>query len=110
MPSDKKEVATLEDNRVRDYDLVFIINPEIADEAIEALVNSTSQYITGKAGTITGIERWGKKKLAYPLKHFLEGYYVYVKFKMNTKWSRELESNLQISESVLRHLLVKLGD
>ncbi len=83
---------------------------EVADDALEAIVNNVSQFITGKGGTITNIERWGKKKLAYPLKHFLEGIYVLVKFKMNARWGKELESSLQISENVLRHLLIKVGD
>ncbi len=110
MPSDKKEVLTAEDTRLRDYDLVFIISPELADDALEATINNVSQFITGKGGTITTIDRWGKKKLAYPLKHFLEGNYVFIKFKMGTRWSHELESSLQISENVLRHQLIKLSD
>ncbi len=108
MPSDKKEVLRVE-KHLRDYDLVFIISPEVADDAFEAIINNVSQFITGKGGTITNIERWGKKKLAYPLKHFLEGNYVLVKFKMNAVWGQELENNLQISENILRHLLIKSG-
>ncbi len=110
MPPDKKEVLTVEDKRLRDYDLVFIISPEVADDALEVIVNNVSQFITGKGGTIANVERWGKKKLAYPLKRFLEGNYILVKFKMNAMWSKEPENNLQISENVLRHLLIKLGD
>ncbi|MBI4266905.1 MAG: 30S ribosomal protein S6 [Chloroflexi bacterium] len=108
MPSEK--VLTAEAKRLRDYDLVFIINPEIADDAVETMVNNIGQFITGKGGSITSIARWGKKKLAYPLKHFLEGHYVLVKFRMNTAFSRELENSLYISENILRHLLIKLGD
>ncbi len=110
MPSDKKEVLTVEDKRLRDYDVVFIISPEVADDALEVIINNISQFITGKGGVIANVERWGKKRLAYPLKHLLEGNYVLIKFKMNAMWSRELESNLQISENILRHLLIKLGD
>ena len=109
MPSDKKEVLTVEDKRLRDYDLVFIISPELADDALEVIINNVSQFITGKGGTITNVERWGKKKLAYPLKHSLEGNYVLIKFKMNAVWGKELENSLQISENILRHLLIKSG-
>ncbi len=106
MPTDKKEIPTAEGARVRDYDLVFIINPELADDALEAAVNNVTQFITAKGGTITRADRWGKKKLAYPLRHFLEGTYVLVKFKMDTRYSKELESHLLITESILRHLLI----
>ncbi len=108
MPSDKKEVLTVEEKGLNNYDLVFIISPEVADDALEATVNNVSQFITGKGGTVANIDRWGKKKLAYPLKHFLEGNYVLVKFKMKPSWSKELETSLQISENILRHLLIKL--
>ncbi|MDO8569057.1 MAG: 30S ribosomal protein S6 [Dehalococcoidales bacterium] len=110
MPSEKKAVLTAEGKRIHNYDLVFIINPELPDDAVETAVNNVSQFITGKGGTIVNTEKWGKKKLAYPLRHFLEGYYVFIKFKMETTWSKELETSLQISENILRHLLIKVGE
>ena len=48
----------------------------------------------------------GKKKLAYPIKHFMEGYYVFAQLKMKPATSKELEANLKVSEDVIRHLLV----
>ena len=99
----------VEDKQLRDYELVFIISPEVGDEALEATVDSVSQFVTGKGGIISSVERWGKRKLAYPLKRFLEGTYVLTRFKMKPIWSKELEANLQISEDILRHLLIKLS-
>lgn len=110
MASDNKETLKVEDKPLRDYELVLIVSPEVGDEALEAVIGSVSQFITGKGGIISGEERWGKKKLAYPIKRFLEGYYVLTRFKMKPVWSRELEASLQISEDVLRHLLVKSGE
>ncbi len=110
MPSDTKETPTVLEKQLPEYELVFIMSPETTEEAAKAIVNSVSQLITGKGGVIAAIDRWGKKKLAYPLKHFLEGYYVFIKFKMETNWSKELETNLQISENILRHLLIKAGE
>lgn len=110
MTSDNNsEALKVEDKQLRDYELVFIVSPEVEDEALEATVDSVSQYITGKDGVISGVERWGKRKLAYPIRHFLEGSYILTRFKMKPVWSKELESNLQISEEVLRHLLIKLS-
>jgi small subunit ribosomal protein S6 len=53
------------------------------------------------------VEKWGKKKLAYPIKHFLEGNYVLTRFKVSPAQCKELEANLKITEEVLRHLLIK---
>ncbi len=107
--NNNSEALKVEDKQLRDYELVFIVSPEVEDEALEATVDSVSQYITGKDGVISGVERWGKRKLAYPIRHFLEGSYILTRFKMKPVWSKELESNLQISEEVLRHLLIKLS-
>ena len=107
-PRDKKKLE-IEDKKSHDYELVLIINPEVVDDALEAVVNSVSQFITGKKGIISSVDQWGKKRLAYPIKQFLEGNYVLTRFTMNPAWSRELEATLEISERVLRHLLVKLN-
>ena len=103
------EALRVEDKQLRDYELVFIIGPEIGDEALDATVDSVSQFITAKGGIISSVERWGKRRLAYPIKHFLEGTYVLTQFKMKPPWGKELEANLQISEEILRHLLIKLS-
>ena len=106
MVSDK--VSTKEDEQLRDYELVLVISPEVVEEKFEATVDNISRFITEKGGVISDIERWGKRKLAYPIRHFVEGSYVLTHFKLNPASGKELEANLQISEEVLRHLLVKL--
>ncbi len=103
------EAPKVEDKQLRDYELVFIVNPEIGDEVLEATVGNVSQFITSQGGIISGEERWGKRKLAYPIKRLEEGSYVLTRFKMRPESCKELETNLKISEEVLRHLLVKLG-
>ena len=107
MVSDK--VSTEQDEQLRDYELVLVISPEVAEEKFEATIDNVSRFITGKGGVISDIERWGKRKLAYPIKHFVEGSYVLAHFKSKPEFNKELEANLQISEEVLRYLLVKLN-
>ena len=104
----KEEELKSEDKRQCDYELVFVVNPEAAEETLEATVSSVNKFITDKAGIISDEERWGKRKLAYPVKRFLEGNYVLTRFKMQPIWSKELEASLQISEEILRHLLIKI--
>jgi small subunit ribosomal protein S6 len=105
----KKREQKVEDKRLQDYELVYIISPEITDDVLETRVNVITQFITGRDGVVAGVEKWGKKKLAYPIKHFLEGNYVLTKFKMSPARCKELEANLRISEDIIRHLLVKAG-
>jgi small subunit ribosomal protein S6 len=103
----KDETKTVEQTQW-DYELVFIVSPEIADDALDPIVSSITQYITAKSGTITEEARWGRKKLAYPIKHVLEGNYVLIRFKMDPAANKELENNLKISEKIIRYLLIKV--
>jgi len=103
----KDETKTTE-QLVNDYELVFIVHPEVADDALDPLINNVTQYITGKNGTVIEIARWGRKKLAYPIKHVLEGNYILIKFKLDPAANKELETNLKISEKIIRYLLIKL--
>lgn len=106
MVSDK--VATEEGAQLLDYELVLVISPEVAEEEFEATIDNVSRLITGKGGTVSDIERWGKRRLAYPIRHFVEGSYVLARFKMKPAFGKELGANLQISEEVLRYLLIRL--
>ncbi len=98
-----------EDTQLRDYELVFIINPEIVEEALDTTIENVNKLITERGGIISNAEQWGKRKLAYPIEHFIEGSYVLTEFKLKPALSKELEANLQTSEEILRHLLVKLS-
>jgi small subunit ribosomal protein S6 len=104
-----EEVVEQEDEGLSDYELVFIVSPEIAEENLEATINTVNQFISGQGGIISDVEQWGKRRLAYPIKHFEEGNYVLARFKLKPGQNRELETNLKISEDIIRHLLIKLG-
>ncbi len=104
----KEAAISQKDKELHDYELVVIISPEVVDEAVESVIGRISQFITESTGSVSTIERWGKKRLAYPIKRFTEGNYVLAQFKLKPKLSKELEASLQISEEVLRHLLIRL--
>ncbi len=107
MVSEKVAPETAGD--LRDYELVLVINPQLSDEAYDATIEKYNRLITGKGGVVTDTQRWGKRKLAYPIKHFGEGNYVLFKLQIKPAFSKELEANLRISEEIIRHLLVKAG-
>ena len=99
----------VEDEHLGDYEMVLIISPEVVGEKFDTVIDNVSQFITGKGGIISDVEQWGKRRLAYPIKHFEEGSYMLTRFKLKPPLSKELEANLQISEEILRHLLIKLS-
>jgi small subunit ribosomal protein S6 len=95
---------------LRDYELIVIVSPEVPEEELPSHLDKISEFITNKGGSVTEVERWGKRKLAYPINHFREGNYVLTRFKLEPSTTAELEANLRISERILRHLLVRLGE
>ena len=105
----KKIVQTVGDKKLKDYELVYILSPDMTDEALETRINGMSTFITSREGTIDAVDKWGKKRLAYPIKHFQDGNYILTKFKMSPGHCKELEANLRISEDIVRHLLIRVN-
>jgi small subunit ribosomal protein S6 len=104
----REETKPADQQLQHDYELVIIIHPEVADDVVEPITNTLTQLITAKGGTITELNRWGRKRLAYPIKHLMEGNYVLFKFKLDPSANRELETTLKISEKLIRYLLIKV--
>ena len=89
------------------YEVVYIIDPAVEDEARKALIAKFNDLITGNGGSVDKVEEWGKKRLAYAIDYKTEGYYVLVNFQAEPELPRELERNLQISDSVIRYQVIK---
>jgi small subunit ribosomal protein S6 len=87
-----------------------IISPDVPEEEVPTSIDKIGEFITSKGGSITQVDRWGKRRLAYPIKHFKEGNYVLTKFKIEPAITAKLEANLRISEKILRHMLVRLDE
>jgi small subunit ribosomal protein S6 len=105
-----ESVLNIGGHGVRDYELVVIISPEVAEEQIPATLEKISRFIMERGGSITEVNQWGRRKLAYPIKNFMEGNYVLTHFKIEPRLTADLEASLGISEEILRHLLVRLSD
>jgi small subunit ribosomal protein S6 len=95
------------DSKLHDYELMLILSPQMAEEELEARTGKIGQFLTERGGVVSATDRWGKRKLAYPIKHFAEGYYVLMKIRVEPTLCKQLEASLRISEDVLRHLLTK---
>jgi small subunit ribosomal protein S6 len=105
----KKKIVAPKDSRLQDYELVYILNPDMTEEALETRITGISTFITAREGVVDAVDKWGKRRLAYPIKHFQDGNYILTKFKMSPSRSKELEANLRISEDIVRHLLIRVN-
>jgi small subunit ribosomal protein S6 len=92
---------------LKDYECAVIFAPTVAGEA---LANATKRYadiITAQGGEVTQVDDWGKRSLAYEIKFHREGYYCFYRFKGGQAVLNELNRQLRIDESVIRHMIVR---
>jgi len=91
---------------MREYELVFIVHPDLDDTALKDVVDKVSGWITEAGGVISKVDLWGKRKLAYAIRKQKEGQYVLMRTQMDPKFGATLEHNLRFLEPVMRFLLV----
>lgn len=89
------------------YELALVVNAKIEDDARTAVVEQAKDYIARLGGTVTEVEDWGKKRLAYEIQKMKEGFYYFIKFDAEASVPAELESRVRIMENVLRYLCVR---
>ena len=94
--------------RSRDYELVMILSPEANEEELTATVERISNYITEHGGTAEEPDKWGLRRLAYPVEEFMEGNYVLTRFSLEASNVSEFDRSLASSDDVLRHLVTKV--
>jgi small subunit ribosomal protein S6 len=92
---------------LRDYEVLYIVRADLDDEKVQDAVKRVNTLIQRSGGTAERTNLWGKRKLAYEVKHQKEGSYVLQDFKLDPDRVPELESSLKITEEVLRHLIVR---
>ena len=91
------------------YELALVVSAKVEDEVRNATVEKAKEYITTLGGTITNVDEWGKKKLAYEIQKMSEGFYYFIQFDSEPTTPGELEQRLRIMDNVLRYLCVKQG-
>jgi small subunit ribosomal protein S6 len=95
---------------MHDYELVAMISPEADEDEVSKIVDRLTQSISSRGGAVEETKNWGKRKLAYPVKKFMEADYVLARFRLMPKSIRELESEIGTFGDILRYLVVKVGD
>ncbi len=84
------------------YDLVYIVRPDLETEAINSIVERAHQRLLDQGATIEHNDLWGKRRLAYPIQRYREGYYVFTRFAASGDRIPEIRRGLKIVENVLR--------
>ncbi|MBR1390939.1 MAG: 30S ribosomal protein S6 [Lachnospiraceae bacterium] len=89
------------------YELALVVNAKIEDDVRTATVDKAKEYITRAGGTVTEVEDWGKKKLAYDIQKMSDGFYYFIQFEAAATAPAEIEQNVRIMDNVLRFLCVR---
>lgn len=89
------------------YECLFVVKPGLAEEETKAVVNKFTSLIADNGGAVESVNEWGKRRLAYPIEKFVEGYYVLVNFKSEAALPAELNRVFGITDEILRYLVVR---
>ena len=92
---------------MREYEVLYIVRADLEDDKVQDAVKRVNTLIERSGGAIERTNLWGKRKLAYEVKHQKEGSYVLQDFQLDPDRVPELEASLKITEEVLRHLIVR---
>jgi len=90
------------------YEVMYILRPDLEEEAIKETVGHFSERVTANGGMELTVNEWGKRRLAYEIKKFIEGYYVLMNFNGEAQTVFELERIMKISDNVIRYLTTKV--
>ena len=89
------------------YELALVLNAKIEDDARTATLEKVKEYIARFGGTVTNIDEWGKKRLAYEIQKMREGFYYFIQFDAEANCPAELEKRVRILDNVIRFLCVR---
>ena len=95
---------------MREYELAVVITPDVTDEQAPEAYDRVRQMVTSRGGEVVSDDVWGRRKLAYPIGKHVEGNYLISHVKLPPERVKDLEAGLQISEEVLRHMLIRKDD
>lgn len=90
------------------YELVYIVRPTVDEQALAAVNERVERIVAGTGGEITRRDDWGKRRLAYPITKFNEGFYSVLQLNLPPAAVREIERSLKLTEDVLRYIVVRL--
>src|ERR1035438_10348166 len=90
------------------YETIFIAEPEISNDQVDQLINKIKQVITANQGTLSGEDRWGRRRMAYAIHGHKEGYYAVLNFTAEAPVVNAIEHLYNVTDSVIRHLTTRI--
>ena len=90
----------------RNYEIMLVLNSVLSDERVEAITDSVRQIIINGQGTVADVKNFGKRRLAYPIKHHGDGIYILINYTLLSTVNQSIENLLNITEEVLRYMIV----
>jgi small subunit ribosomal protein S6 len=97
-------------NQSRQYDVVYIVSPEVGEDAVTDLHQQIEGIVSRFGGTIHKTENWGRRRLAYEIAHHREGTYVLEVVSGPGEMVHELDRRLKVIDHVIRHLIVRVDE
>lgn len=91
---------------MRSYEVIFIVHPDLDENALKDVVDRVQKWITSAGGSVDKIDNWGKRRMAYAIRKQREGQYVYMDAQFAPTFSAELDRNLRFLEPVLRYSII----
>jgi small subunit ribosomal protein S6 len=101
-------MSKVKSSEIPHYELLYIVSNKYTEEEIKPICANVNALVEKYNGTVTYSEDWGKKKLAYPIKHFSHGYYFLFEFDMESRNVNGLNNELRLSSELLRHVIVAI--
>jgi small subunit ribosomal protein S6 len=95
---------------MRDYELMTIHRPDLAEDDVEAKIGELETYLANSEAEVTKRDIWGKRRFAYEIDHLSEGYYSVLSFKADADAIAGVDRMLSLADEVVRHKIVRLGD
>src|SRR5512146_24217 len=94
----------------RNYEVMFIVRPDMAEEDLDRLISTLESQVGGAGGTLKGVERMGKRRLAYLVRNFHDGLYILLTVEGGGQVIKELERRLRVTEPVIKFLTVRVDE
>ena len=92
---------------MNNYEVALIIRPEIEEEAQQQIIERLSQILTAEGGQVDNVDNWGRRRLAYPIEKVNEGLYCFIQGQFSSLVLPELDRTIQLSEDILRHMVIR---
>ena len=94
----------------RSYEVMFIVRPDVEETELDKIIETFSGYVTGGGGTVKSTEKMGRRRLAYTVQKFNDGFYLLMIVESPASLITELERRLRVSEQVIKFITVRTDE